>query len=128
MGVRQSNWPAAAVVFSIFLLNQLANMAKGHFPGALGIIGAGVLLSNLRATFLASEWRPAAEDEDRPTRFNDNIRDKLADQLPAKLWPVLQIPFFGLAAIVLLLTLLGLGVLMMQRFGIGILPTTVAPR
>jgi hypothetical protein len=41
---------------------------------------------------------------------------------------VLQIPFFGLAAIVLLLTLLGLGVLMMQRFGIGILPTTVAPR
>jgi hypothetical protein len=90
-------------------------------------MGATVLLSNLRATFLASEWKPPAEDEDRPTRFNDSFRDKLADQLPAKAWPVLQIPFFGLASIHLLLILLGLGVLMMRRFGFAI-PTSMAPR
>ena len=62
-------------------------------------------LSNVRAAFLASEWRPAGEGEDKPTRFNDTLGDKLADQLPAKAWPVLQIPFFGLAAVLLLLSL-----------------------
>jgi hypothetical protein len=126
MGVRESNWPAAALVFSIFFLNQLGNLAQGRFPGVLAIVGAAMLLTNLRATFLASEWRPAAADEDRPTRFSDSLRDKLADQLPAKAWPMLQIPFYGLASILFLLTLLGLGALMMQRFGFRI-PTTLAP-
>jgi hypothetical protein len=120
MGVRETKWPAAALVFSIFFLNQLANLAGGHFPGVLAVIGAAVLLSNLRATFLASEWRPAAEGEDRPTRFNETLGDKLADQLPAKLWPALQIPFYGLASILLLVSLLGLGVLLLYRFGLGI--------
>jgi hypothetical protein len=118
MGVRQGNWPAAALIFSLFLLDQIYGLAAGKFPGALGIIGAGVLLSNLRATFLASEWRPVAEDEDRPTRFNDSLGDKLADQLPAKAWPVLQIPFYGLSALLLLLSIAGLGLVLVHRFGI----------
>jgi hypothetical protein len=127
MGVRESSWPAAAFVFSIFFLNLLGDLAQGHLPGALSIIGAAVLLSNLRATFLASEWRPAAEGEDRPTRFNESFRDKLADQLPTKAWPLLQIPYFGLASILMLLTLLGLGVLLMRRFGFA-LPASLAPK
>jgi hypothetical protein len=118
MGVREGNWPAAALIFSLFFLNQLYGLASGRFPGALGIIGTGILLSNLRATFLASEWRPAAEDEDRPTRFNDGLRDKLADQLPAKAWPALQIPFFGLASILLLLTIAGLAVVALHQLGV----------
>ncbi len=117
MGVRQSSWPAAAIVFSIFFLNQLYALASGRLPGILAIIGAGILLSNLRAAFLASEWRPVAEGEDRPTRFNDTLGDKLADQMPAKAWPVLQIPFFGLASILILLTLLGLGTALLHRLG-----------
>jgi hypothetical protein len=127
MGVREASWPAAAFVFSIFFINQLGDLAQGHLPGALSIIGAAILLSNLRATFLASEWRPAAEGEDRPTRFNESFRDKLADQFPAKAWPLLQIPFFGLASILMLLTLLGLGVLLMRRFGFA-LPASLAPK
>jgi len=119
MGVRETNWSAAALVFSLFFFNQLYSLAAGHLPGALSIIGTGLLLSNLRAAFLASEWRPAAEGEDKPTRFNDSLRDKLVDQLPAKAWPVLQIPFFGLASVLLLLTLVGLGLVLMQRLGIA---------
>jgi hypothetical protein len=117
MGVRENNWPAAALIFSLFFLNQLSGLASGQFPGVLGIIGAGILLSNLRATFLASEWKPIAEGEDQPTRFNDSFRDKLADQLPAKAWPVLQIPFYGLAAVLLLLTIAGLGFATLHRLG-----------
>jgi hypothetical protein len=93
-------------------------MANGQFPGFLAVIASALLLSNLRAAFLASEWRPAGEDEDRPTRFNDTLGDKLADQLPAKAWPILQIPFFVIAALVLLLSLVGLAFVLLQRFGL----------
>lgn len=61
MGVRQNNWPAAAMVFALFFVGLLYSMAIGRFPGILAIIAAGILLSNVRAAFLASEWRPAGE-------------------------------------------------------------------
>jgi hypothetical protein len=118
MGVREGSWPAAALVFAIYFVGLLFTMANGQFPGFLAVIASALLLSNLRAAFLASEWRPAGEDEDRPTRFNDTLGDKLADQLPAKAWPILQIPFFVIAALVLLLSLAGLAFVLLQRFGL----------
>ena len=114
-------------MFSIFFLNLLSGMAQGQLPGILALIAVGVLLSNTRAAFLASEWRPTTEDEDRPTRFNESLRDKLSDQLPAKAWPVLQIPFFTLAAVILLLSLAGLGYLLLQRFGVLPYPGAIHP-
>jgi len=99
MGVRESSWPAATMILIFYVLNQLGS---GRPPGVMSILIAAVLLSNVRATFLASRWRPAAEDEDRPTRFNETFRDKLVDQLPPKLWPALRIPFFIAASFLLL--------------------------
>jgi hypothetical protein len=118
MGVREGSWPAAALVFAIFFTGLLYTVANGRFPGILAILAAGILLSNVRAAFLAAEWRPASGDEDRPTRFDDTLGDKLSDQLPAKAWPMLQIPFFGIAALILLLSLAGLGITLVHRFGI----------
>jgi len=118
MGVREASWPAAALVFSIYFVNLLFSMANRQLPGILAIAAACILLSNVRAAFLASEWRPAAEDEDRPTRFNETLSDRLADRLPARAWPVLQIPFFGLASLLLLLSLAALGIALLQRFGV----------
>jgi len=118
MGVREASWPAAALVFSIYFAGLLFTLASRQLPGILTIIAAGILLSNVRAAFLASEWRPAAEDEDRPARFNETWGDKLADQLPAKAWPVLQIPFFGLAAILLLLSLAAVVFALLHRYGV----------
>jgi len=118
MGVREASWPAAALVFSIYFAGLLFTLASRQLPGILTIIAAGILLSNVRAAFLASEWRPAAEDEDRPARFNETWGDKLADQLPAKAWPVLQIPFFGLAALLLLLSLAAVVFALLHRYGV----------
>lgn len=118
VGVREANWPAAALVFSIFFAGLLGALAMGRLPGVLTLIFAGVLLTNVRAAFLASEWKPADENEDKPTRFNETLADKLSDQLPAKLWPLIQIPFFVLAAVLLFLELLGAAVLALQRFGV----------
>jgi hypothetical protein len=118
MGVRESSWPAAAIVFSIFFVSLLYSMVNGQFPGILAIIAASILLTNVRAAFLASKWRPTGEEEDKPTRFNDTLGDKLVDQLPAKAWPMLQIPFFVLSALLLLLSLAGLGFQLLHCFGI----------
>ena len=118
MGVREANWPAAAMVFSVYFTGMLGSLASGRLPGVLTVIVAAVLLSNVRAAFLASEWRPAAEGEDRPTRFNETLSDKIADQLPAKLWPVVQVPFFALATVLLVLELAGSGIILAQRMGV----------
>jgi hypothetical protein len=118
MGVREKNWPAAALLFSLFSINILYSVASFQFPGFLTIVADCMLLSNLRAAFLASEWRPAAEDEDKPMRFNDTIGEKLSDRMPARAWPVLRIPFFSLASLLLLLSIAGLGFLLLQSFGL----------
>jgi len=117
MGVREANWPAAAMIFAIFFTDILYPLAVGRFPGFLSILAAGILLSNVRAAFLASEWRPAREGEDRPTRFSETFRDKLVDRWPAKAWPVVQAPFFALAALMLLLSLVAVGGALWHRVG-----------
>jgi hypothetical protein len=118
MGIREANWPAAALVFAVFFVGLLYAMANNQLPGIFSIVAAGLLLNNVRAAFLASEWRPAAEDEDRPTRFNDTLGDKLVDSLPGKAWPMLQIPFFTGGALILLLSLAGLCFVLLHRFGV----------
>jgi len=115
IGVREASWPAAAMIFAIFSSDILYTLAVGRLPGIVSILFAGVLLSNVRAAFLASEWRPAREDVDRPTRFNETFWDKLVDQWPAKAWPVLEVPFFALAALLLLLSLAGVGTALWHR-------------
>jgi hypothetical protein len=99
-GVRESSWPAAAMIFVIYAVNLLGS---GKVPGVLAIILGAVLLSNVRAAFIASRWKPLAEGEDRPTRFNETFRDKLVDQLPPRLWPLLRIPFFIVSVLLLIL-------------------------
>jgi hypothetical protein len=115
IGVREASWPAAAMVFAIFSSDILYTLAVGRLPGIVSILFAGVLLSNVRAAFLASEWRPAQEGEDRPTRFNEDLSDLIVDQLPSKAWPVLEVPFFALAALLLLLSLAGVGTALWHR-------------
>jgi len=117
MGVRQASWPAAAMVFAIFFAGIVESLSKGRFPGILSIIAGAILLSNVRAAFLASEWKPLIEGEDKPRRFNETFGDKLADQMPAKLWPTLQIPFFVAASVLLSVVFLGMGVELIRQVG-----------
>jgi hypothetical protein len=125
MGVREKCWPAAALIFACFFVDTLTSMFFGLIlspGGLLRILFLGLLLTNLRATFIASEWKPPAEGEDMPLRFNESLRDKLVDAWPPKLWPRLQIPFYILAVFWLIVSLLGLIVMMMIRLRILTLP------
>jgi hypothetical protein len=121
MGVREKSWPAAAVIFACYLIDTLYSAMAGALlspAGAVKIVFLGLLLSNVRATFIASEWKPAADGEDRPSRFNETLKDKLVDAWPPRLWPPLQIPFYVLGALWFLLTFLGLLLTMLMRFGV----------
>jgi len=118
MGVRQANWPAAALVFAVYVLGALVQIASGQVPNIFRILFTFVLLSNLRAAFLASQWKPIAEGEDRPTRFSETLADKFIDQMPARMWPIMQIPFIVLAITLLLFSLLFLGFAIASRLGL----------
>jgi len=123
MGVREASWPAAAIVFGIFFTGLLYTVMMGHLPGIVDVLFACVLLSNVRAAFLASEWKPAGEGEDRPTRFSETMMDKFVDQLPASLWPKIQPFFFAVAAALFVLELLGAGAVAWHRLsGLVIAP------
>ena len=117
MGVREASWPAAAIIFSLFFLDLLYTMVTGRLPGVFSIVAAAVLLSNVRAAFLASEWKPTNPDEDHPTRFDETAVDVFVDQLPAKIWPRAQFFFFIVASAILLIELLGLGIALWHRLG-----------
>lgn len=121
IGVREKNWQAAALIFACYLLETLIAFGSGLMlspVGALRFVFLGLLLSNLRATFIASEWKPAAEGEDRPDRFNETFRDKLVDVWPPKIWPKMQIVFYVLGALWFLASLLVLAGLLLARVGL----------
>jgi len=121
MGVREKAWPAAALIFDCYLIETLIAFMAGLLVtpvGLLRIAFLGLLLTNLRATFIASEWKPAAEGEDRPMRFCETLRDKLVDVWPPKIWPRAQIPFYVAGALWLLANLLSLAGFLLIRLGI----------
>jgi hypothetical protein len=125
MGVREKCWPAAALILACYFVDTLATMLTGPFltPGqVVRFVVLALLLTNLRATFIASEWKPAAEGHDVPLRFNESLRDKLVDSWPPILWPRLQLPFYILAVLWLLMSLTGLFALILVRLGILSLP------
>ena len=67
VGVRERSRYAAAIVLLMSVMDTLAGV------GAVRLLINVVLLSNLRATWIASAWRPAAENETplRPERDLD---------------------------------------------------------
>jgi hypothetical protein len=101
-GVRERSRYAALVVFAMYLLDTLLT------PGVVRIILSALLLSNLRATWIAASWRPESEEAALPPRFNETLTDKLADQLPPWLWPKIRIVYYIYSAGFLVLVIVGL--------------------
>src|SRR5713101_5145634 len=65
VGVRERSRYAAAVVFAMYLLDTLLS------PGVIRILFAALLLSNLRATWIASGWKPGSEEAFLPPGLNE---------------------------------------------------------
>ena len=102
IGVRERSRYAALVVFIMYLLDTLLT------PGIVRIILCALLLSNLRATWIAASWRPESEEAVLPPRLNETFTDKLADQLPVWLWPKVKIAYYIYSVGFLLLVIFAL--------------------
>jgi hypothetical protein len=95
VGVRERSRYAAAVVFVMYFGGTLITW-KTMLPGSMvaHVILSALLLSNLRATWIASGWKPESEEAILPPRLNENWRDKLVDQAPMWLWPRIEILYY----------------------------------
>jgi hypothetical protein len=111
VGVREHSPFAAAAVFVMFALDTVTS------PGVLKVLLAALLLSNLRATWIASDWKPESADAAMPMRLGETWSDKFADKLPQWLWPKVQVAYYVFSVCVLMLTLLGLYMMAHRRFG-----------
>jgi hypothetical protein len=106
VGVREHSRYAAVVVFVMFLADTV--FAFGIWKVFLCM----VLLSNVRATFMASSWKSTVPESEMPMRFSDTWTDKFADTLPAWIWPKARIVYYIYSAGFLALTCFGLFVLL----------------
>ncbi len=103
VGVRERSRYAAAVVFVMYFVDTIIAPFS-----VVRIILTALLLSNLRATWIASNWKPESEEAILPPRLNETFFDKLADQLPMWLWPKLRIAYYIYSVAFLLVVVAGL--------------------
>lgn len=112
VGVRERSRYAAGCVSVAYLADILVSG-----PGIVKIILAALLLSNFRATWIASSWKPDSAEAALLPRWSDTWTDKFVDKLPTFLWPKLRILYYILSVCYLMLEVIGLTILVRRRFG-----------
>ena len=103
VGVRERSRYAAAIVLLFYATDAIVSGV-----GVLRILLAAWLLSNLRATWIAAQWKPESDQAAFPPRLSETLGDKLADQLPPWLWPKVRIVYYIFSAGYLLIAGIGL--------------------
>jgi hypothetical protein len=102
VGVREQSRYAASIVFVMYVLGTIVT------PGVVRVILCAALLSNLRATWIASRWKPEIVRSELPIRLNATWGDKFADRLPPWLWPKVRIGYYIFSIGLLVVTIIGL--------------------
>jgi hypothetical protein len=112
VGVREHNPFAAAIVLIYYLVDFLASVVflflNSPGIGVVRIIITALLLSNLRATWIAAGWKPESEEAALPPRFGETFSDKLADKWPAFIWPKVKVLYYIFSFGFLAVTVAGL--------------------
>ena len=108
IGVREHDIASAIFVTAIYVLNVIGVVLMARqFPGWLVLFVILILASNVRGCWIASKWLRSGDPDIVPMRMNENWRDKLVDQMPARVWPRLRAAFYVLAFLVFMATLAG---------------------
>lgn len=119
VGVREHNPFAAAVLLFYYLLDLLFVFVflLLNSPGMLVVraIILALLLSNLRATWIASGWKGDSEEAALPPRMGDTLADKFSDKWPAFIWPKVKILYWIFSVGYLAVIVAGLIVILLRR-------------
>lgn len=110
VGVRERSRYAAVAVFVFYVVDMLFSGV-----GVLKVLFAALLLSNLRATWIASGWQSESEEAALPPRLNETWGDKFADQLPLWLWPKIRVFYYIYSVCVLVLFDVGMAMIFAHR-------------
>jgi hypothetical protein len=89
VGVREHNPFAAAMILIYFAIDTLLAGI-----GLLRIAIAALLVSNLRATWIADHWNPESEEAALPPRMGETLADKFSDRWPAFIWPKVKVLYY----------------------------------
>ena len=119
IGVREHNPFAAAIILVYYVVDFLASIlflfASSPGIGVLKLIITALLLSNLRATWIAAGWKPDSEEAALPPRFGETFFDKFVDRWPAFIWPKVKVLYYIFSFGYLALTVAGLIVMFLRR-------------
>jgi hypothetical protein len=118
VGVREHNPFAAAIILVYYIVDFLASavflFVNSPGIGVLRIIIVALLLSNLRATWIAGSWKPDSEEAALPARMGETFSDKFSDIWPAFIWPKIKLVYYVFSFGFLALTVAGLIVLYLR--------------
>jgi hypothetical protein len=117
VGVREHNPFAAAILLVYYMIDYLVSflmLLNSPVIGVVRTIIVALLLSNLRATWIAAGWKPDSEEAALPPRFAETFSDKLADQWPAFIWPKVKVLYYIFSFGYLALMVAGLIVMVLR--------------
>jgi hypothetical protein len=118
VGVREHNPFAAAIILVYYIVDFLASafllFVNSPGIGILRIIVTALLLSNLRATWIAGSWKPDSEEAALPPRMAETFADKFSDIWPALIWPKVKVLYYVFSFGFLALTVAGLIVICLR--------------
>ncbi|MBS1816069.1 MAG: hypothetical protein JSS87_14450 [Acidobacteria bacterium] len=117
-GIRERSIAASTLIFILYFFNfaitQFVTLRAGGFSNPiLGLVILMLLAANVRATFQSRNWM-SGEDTELPERSTESFGDVVANGLPVKIWKITKYPFFVLAALLLLLTMMGSAMLLIN--------------
>jgi hypothetical protein len=112
VGVRERSRYAAAAVLVMYLTDAFASRR-----GVVTVFIGALLLSNLRATWIAANWRADSEESIPPPRLAETWGDKFVDRLPMWLWPKVRGAYYVFSGCFLLLAGTGLIITVLHRAG-----------
>jgi len=118
VGVREHNPFAAGIILVYYIVDFLASavflFVNSPGIGVLRIIIMALLLSNLRATWIAGSWKHDSEEAALPPRMGETFADKFSDLWPAFIWPKVKVLYYIFSFGFLALTVAGLIVMYLR--------------
>jgi hypothetical protein len=122
VGVREHNPYAAAIVLIYYVFDFLASLlvlVNSPGVGVLRVIITALLISNLRATWIAGGWKPDSEEAALPPRMSETFFDKFVDKWPPFIWPKVKIVYYIFSFAFLALIVAGVIIMMVRGTRVG---------